>query len=80
MRRHMVELPAAGERVHEAWSRRSPSTRSTVGLNSGGRASSGQDANVDTAVDQGAGYCAADKSGCPSDENLHDGERKVNSV
>ena len=31
----------------------------------------GQDADVDAAFDQRAHHCAADESGCPSDESLH---------
>ena len=43
-------------------------------------ASSLRGANVNAAVDQCAYHCAADKSGCTSDESFHDEERMANSV
>jgi hypothetical protein len=33
--------------------------------------SAGQDADVDAALDQRSHHCAADESGCTSDENFH---------
>ena len=70
----MVELSAAGERVSQrgliaqiAFDPFDGQLLNILEVGSG----AGQDADVDAAVDQRAYHCAADESGCASDESLH---------
>ena len=70
----MVELSAAGERLTQrgliaqiAFDPLDGQSLKILEVCSG----AGQDADVDAAVDQRAHHCAADESGCASDEDLH---------
>jgi hypothetical protein len=70
----MVELPAAGECVSQRWLIAQIAFDPFDGqplevLEIGSSAS--HDADLDAAVDQRACDCAADESGCTSDEDLH---------
>ena len=74
MRRHMVELLAIGERVPQrgriAQISLDPFDGQILNILEVG-SGTGQDADVDATLDQRAHHCAADESGCPSDESFH---------
>jgi hypothetical protein len=70
----MVELSAAVERVAQrgliSQIAFDPLDGQTLNILEVGSSAS-QDADVDAAVDQRAYHCAADETGCPSDESFH---------